>query len=81
VTGNIITLGIPVRQMQFMMKKPRPISTVLFEKLINVLVLIEESAPTLGQTSNLETSFSLLRGLSPEANYTDRATAACRRSK
>jgi hypothetical protein len=44
VTGNI---GILARQMQFMMKKLKPIITILFEKLINASVLIEEPVPAL----------------------------------
>jgi hypothetical protein len=60
VTGNIITLGILVRHVQFMMKKRRPISTMLFEKLVNVPVLIEEAIPTLVEQTRQFGDFSFI---------------------
>jgi hypothetical protein len=56
--------------------------------LLNLYENITRNAPcSLGRASNFDRSFSFeyqikkkLHGLSPRANYTDRATAACRLS-
>jgi hypothetical protein len=48
-------------------------------KLYSFLISARETAPGMQWTQDPRLKKTKLHGLSPRANYTDRATAACRR--